>query len=140
MPNPASKATPLAETILSELLQRIYDGRLVPGSPVNELLIAEEFKVSRGPVREAVRRLQGIQLVTREPYLKARVVALTPEAARELFEMRMATVPRNEGTRPTTDVYELYWAHLIRDTTVARSTLPSQEPNCPQTLVGSTPR
>ena len=90
MPNPASKATPLAETILSELLQRIYDGRRVPGSPVNELLIAEEFKVSRGPVREAVRRLQGIQLVTREPYLKARVVALTPEAARELFEMRMA--------------------------------------------------
>ncbi|MCV2355611.1 hypothetical protein LNV09_15815 [Paucibacter sp. B2R-40] len=43
-----------------------------------------------------------------------------PDYVSTLFEMRMATVPRNEGTRPTTDVYELYWAHLIRDTTVAQ--------------------
>jgi hypothetical protein len=43
-----------------------------------------------------------------------------PDYVSSLFEMRMATVPRNEGTRPTTDVYELYWAHLIRDTTVVQ--------------------
>ncbi len=43
-----------------------------------------------------------------------------PDYVSPLFEMRMATVPRNEGTRPTTDVDELYWAHLIRDTTVAQ--------------------
>jgi DNA-binding GntR family transcriptional regulator len=41
-------------------------------------------------VREAIRRLQGIRLVTREPYLRARVVALEAETARELFEMRLA--------------------------------------------------
>ncbi|MFT3815559.1 MAG: hypothetical protein QM740_19680 [Acidovorax sp.] len=39
-----------------------------------------------------------------------------PDQLSSLFEMRMATVPRNDGSRPTTDVYELYWAHLIRDT------------------------
>lgn len=43
-----------------------------------------------------------------------------PDYVSSLFEMRMVTVPRNEGTRPTTDVYELYWAHLIRDTTAAQ--------------------
>ena len=43
-----------------------------------------------------------------------------PDYVASLFEMRMATVPRNDGTRPTTDVYELYWAHLIRDTTAAQ--------------------
>lgn len=43
-----------------------------------------------------------------------------PDQISSLFEMRMATVPRNEATRPTTDVYELYWAHLIRDTSVAQ--------------------
>ncbi len=43
-----------------------------------------------------------------------------PDHSSPLFEMRMATVPRNEATRPTTDVYELYWAHLIRDTTVSQ--------------------
>lgn len=43
-----------------------------------------------------------------------------PDHLSSLFEMRMASVPRFEGGRPTTDVYELYWAHLIRDTTVAQ--------------------
>jgi hypothetical protein len=32
----------------------------------------------------------------------------------------MATVPRSDAARPTTDVYELYWAHLIRDTTLTQ--------------------
>ncbi len=87
---PDAKSAPLAETVLRELMQRIYDGRLAQGALINEAAIAEEFGVSRGPVREAVRRLQGIQLVTREPYVKARVVTLTSDGARELFEMRMA--------------------------------------------------
>lgn len=84
------KSTPLAETVLSELLQRIYDGRLAQGVAINEAAIAEEFGVSRGPVREAVRRLQGLQLITREPYVKSRVVTLTQQGAQELFEMRLA--------------------------------------------------
>ena len=81
---------PLAEQIFRALLDRIYLGDLQPGSPVNEAALAAEFEVSRGPVREAVRRLQGIQLITREPYLKARVTSLDAATARELFEMRMA--------------------------------------------------
>lgn len=43
-----------------------------------------------------------------------------PDQVSSLFEMRIATVPRSDATRPTTDVYELYWAHLIRDTTLAQ--------------------
>ena len=50
----------------------------------------DEYGVSRGPVREAIRRLQGFQLVTREPYQRARVVQLTPDFVRQLFEVRMA--------------------------------------------------
>lgn len=90
LPETGDKSLPLAEAILAELLKRIYDGRLAQGAPISESAIAEEFDVSRGPVREAVRRLQGLQLVTREPYLRARVVTLTQEGARELFEMRVA--------------------------------------------------
>ena len=41
-------------------------------------------------MREAIRRLQGYKLVTREPYQRARVVELTPDFVRQLFEMRMA--------------------------------------------------
>ncbi|SAI14198.1 GntR family transcriptional regulator [Bordetella ansorpii] len=81
---------PLANQVFDHLLEAIYQGRLLPGSVINEVALAQEFGVSRGPVREAVRRLQGIQLITREPYLKARVVSLSAESALELFQMRMA--------------------------------------------------
>jgi len=80
---------PLSDVVYERLLERIHMGALPPGTVVNEVAIAREFGVSRGPVREAVRRLQGIQIVTREPYLKARVVELTAESALELFQMRM---------------------------------------------------
>ena len=66
---------------------------------------------------------------------------IKPDYVSSLFEMRMATVPRNEGTRPTTDVYELYRAHLIRDTTVAQvyawmfRLMISPDAKIPQTLV-----
>lgn len=81
---------PLAEAVFRSLLAQIYDGRLVAGSIVNEAGLADEYRVSRGPVREAIRRLQGLQLVTREPYQRARVVELTADFVRQLFEVRMA--------------------------------------------------
>jgi DNA-binding GntR family transcriptional regulator len=81
---------PLAEAVFHTLLTKIYDGRLQVGALLNEAALADEFRVSRGPVREAIRRLQGFQLVTREPYQRARVVTLTEESVRQLFEVRMA--------------------------------------------------
>lgn len=81
---------PLADLVFDRILDAIHQGRLPLGSVVNEAALAQEYGVSRGPVREAVRRLQGIQLVTREPYLKARVITLSADSALELFQMRMA--------------------------------------------------
>lgn len=81
---------PLADVIYQAILDSIYQGELPPGSVVNEALLAHKFGVSRGPVREAVRRLQGIQLVTREPYTKARIVQMDASTAQELFQLRMA--------------------------------------------------
>jgi DNA-binding GntR family transcriptional regulator len=80
----------LADSVFDKVLAAIYDGLLLPGSVVNEVELAQAFGVSRGPVREAVRRLQGVQLITREPYVKARVMSLSAESALELFQMRMA--------------------------------------------------
>jgi DNA-binding GntR family transcriptional regulator len=89
-PKGASAEGPLAEAIFRSLLAQIHDGRLAAGALLNEAALAEEYRVSRGPVREAIRRLQGFQLVTREPYQRARVVLLTPDFVRQLFEVRMA--------------------------------------------------
>jgi DNA-binding GntR family transcriptional regulator len=82
--------SPLSDTVFDRILASIYQGELPPGSVVNEVALAQEFGVSRGPVREAIRRLQGIQLITREPYAKARVISLSADSALELFQMRSA--------------------------------------------------
>lgn len=87
-PGPAEG--PLAETVFRSLLTEIYNGHLAAGTELKEATLAAEYGVSRGPVREAIRRLQGFQLVTREPYQRARVVQLTPDFVRQLFEVRMA--------------------------------------------------
>lgn len=84
------KAQPLGDGIFRRILNKIYDGDLCSGDVINESALAAEFGVSRGPVREAVRRLQGVQIVTREPYMKARVVDLNPAAMLDLFQMREA--------------------------------------------------
>lgn len=80
---------PLTDVVYQRMLNSIHTGALTPGSVINEVELAREFGVSRGPVREAVRRLQGIQIVTREPYMKARVVMMSAESALELFQIRM---------------------------------------------------
>jgi DNA-binding GntR family transcriptional regulator len=85
-------AGPFAEEVFSNLLAKIYNGHLAPGSVLNEVTLANEYGLSRGPVREAIRRLQGYRLVTREPYQRARVVRLTTNSMRQLFEVRCALV------------------------------------------------
>jgi CheY-like chemotaxis protein len=44
-----------------------------------------------------------------------------PDYVSKLFELRSMRLPPNVvAGRPRTDVYELYWAHLIRDTTLGQ--------------------
>jgi DNA-binding GntR family transcriptional regulator len=86
----SGKANPLGEQLFRQIVDTIYSGKLAPGSEVNEAVLAERFGVSRGPVREALRRLQGIGLVSREPYFRARVISLRVEEVVELFQMREA--------------------------------------------------
>jgi len=81
---------PITDDVFERILTLIYSGELAPGEAVNEAVLAQSFGVSRGPVREAVRRLQGIQLVSREPYTKARVVSFSSAEILELFQMRGA--------------------------------------------------
>ncbi|OZI66908.1 GntR family transcriptional regulator [Bordetella genomosp. 11] len=86
----AAGAMPRGETVFRQLLQEIYTGRFPQGAVVNELELAKRLNVSRGPVREAVQRLQGIGVITRTPFMKARVIKLSVNTMIELFEVRAA--------------------------------------------------
>jgi DNA-binding GntR family transcriptional regulator len=80
----------LGEKLFQQIADTIQSGEIALGDEVNEVSLAQRFGVSRGPVREALRRLQGVGLVSREPYMRARVVSLDPVEVVELFQMREA--------------------------------------------------
>ena len=52
----------LASRIYESLLQRILDGEFAPGARLEENVLAEQFGVSRTPVREALRELGARKL------------------------------------------------------------------------------
>lgn len=92
------------EQIAAQLGDRILDGRLPPGARIGEQELADEFQVSRGPVREAVRVLEREGLATILPRRGAIVTELSAAELREIFEIRAAlfdTVARTvAATRP----------------------------------------
>ena len=54
----------LSPGIAEELKRLIYSGEIAPGERLNEVALATQMGTSRGPVREAIRVLSGLGLVT----------------------------------------------------------------------------
>ncbi|CAN5737877.1 GntR family transcriptional regulator [soil metagenome] len=50
---------PLRDELQTALRERILDGRLAPCTPISEPALAQEFGVSRSPLREALFALEG---------------------------------------------------------------------------------
>lgn len=65
-------------------------GELPLGSKISEPALARRYGVSRGPLREALHRLQERKLITRSANQGARVVERTPQALYDLFVVREA--------------------------------------------------
>jgi DNA-binding GntR family transcriptional regulator len=78
----------MAERVKQELLRRIMSGELPPGARLVELRIAHDLNTSQGPVREALRELEAIELVTTEPYKGSRVREVTQQDIREAYMVR----------------------------------------------------
>lgn len=82
-----------AEVLAAKMRERIRDGRLAPGSTLNQVSLAEEFGVSRIPVREALRSLQGEGLVVLDAGKQARVVEHTRTDITDLYDLRLRLEP-----------------------------------------------
>jgi DNA-binding GntR family transcriptional regulator len=78
----------LPEQIAAQLSERIVSGAYTPGQRVMEQAVAEEFDVSRGPVREALRLLEKEGLVMILPRRGAQVTNPTIEEVNEIFDIR----------------------------------------------------
>jgi len=78
----------LATAVADKLREKILNGELREGQQLRQDAIAAELRVSRIPVREALRQLEAEGLVTIIPHRGAVVSALSLEEIEELFEIR----------------------------------------------------
>jgi DNA-binding GntR family transcriptional regulator len=70
------------------LLSDIENGGLPPGARLREAELAERFKLSRTPIREALKRLELQGLVAHEPHHGAVVASLDYGQVGELYLLR----------------------------------------------------
>ncbi len=82
------EAKTLANDTFNQIREDIVSGRLTTGSKLNESLLSKQYGVSRGPLREAIRRLEGCKLVEIKPNSGARVVSVDVNQAIEIYEIR----------------------------------------------------
>jgi DNA-binding GntR family transcriptional regulator len=76
--------------IVENLRDAILSGDIPPGTQVVEMNLAEQFGVSRGPLREAIRQLVEEGLLVTIPYTGTHVTELSVDDVREIYSMRIA--------------------------------------------------
>lgn len=81
-------AETLSENVFRRIQAAIVKGDIAPGSKISEPELARTYGISRGPLREAIHRLEGQRLLVRVPHVGARVVALNAAELIELYEIR----------------------------------------------------
>lgn len=83
-------AVKLRGSLAASVCQRIADeialGHFVPGSKLDEVMLAERFQVSRTPVREALKQLAIMGLVDCRPNRGSVVAAMSIEQLDQMFE------------------------------------------------------
>ena len=82
------KRQSLPETLAQSLQERILNGEFKEGDPLVQEMLAEQYDVSRMPVREALRQLEAAGLVAMHTHRGAIVTALPIVEIGELFELR----------------------------------------------------
>jgi DNA-binding GntR family transcriptional regulator len=87
---PSATRLSLADQVTSLTRDAIINGGLQPGKRLVESELAEYLKVSRGPVREALRRLEQEGLVRIKPASGTFVATLTEEDIKDIYGVRAA--------------------------------------------------
>jgi DNA-binding GntR family transcriptional regulator len=77
-----------ADDIALVIEEAIVSGELAPGTVLRQEQLSEQFEVSRTPIREALRKLAALGLVSFEPNRGVRVRTITREDLREAFLVR----------------------------------------------------
>jgi DNA-binding GntR family transcriptional regulator len=79
-----------ADLIYKQLRDRLTRGAIPVGMRIVEQQLADQFRTSRTPVREALRRLEGDGHLVRDPAGGMRPVVPSVRAMRDLYDVRLA--------------------------------------------------
>jgi DNA-binding GntR family transcriptional regulator len=82
------QAQSLVDVVAERIEAAIISGALEPGSRLSEQALATSLGVSRGPLREAIRRLEGRKLLQRTPNIGVHVAALSLKDLHEILQIR----------------------------------------------------
>jgi DNA-binding GntR family transcriptional regulator len=80
--------TTLANKVCECIVNDIITGTIAQGQKLNEPELARIHGISRGPLREAMSRLEAMRLITRTPNVGARVITLSYEELLEIYQIR----------------------------------------------------
>ena len=98
------------EQVYKAMIEELVSGRLHRNEKLQERELAEYFKISRTPLREAIRKLEHDGFLTSEPYRGVFVRDYTKKEVEKLFEFRIeleAMAARLAAFRATPEDIEL---------------------------------
>lgn len=78
----------IAEKTYQKLQRAIVEGEIPAGTKISEPLLAKQYGISRGPLREALSRLEVCNLIQRKPNVGARVIDLSRQHLVEIYQIR----------------------------------------------------
>lgn len=82
------KSKSLRQAVQETILNMIVHGEFQSGERLNEFELANRLKVSRGPVREALRALEGTGILFSTKNRGVFIREMTPEEAADLYSVR----------------------------------------------------
>ena len=89
-PEDASEAPTLAQRAFDSIKADIVSGQIAQGSKIVEIELAEKYGISRGPLREAIHRLERMKLIVRIPHAGSRVITLDSRMMQDIYRAREA--------------------------------------------------
>jgi phosphonate utilization transcriptional regulator len=97
------RSASLASAAQQEIERLILTGELAPGTKLTEAMLSERLGVSRGPLREAFRRLEEAGLLRQEKNRGVFVRDIALEEAAEIYDLR-AVMDELAGRRLATQM------------------------------------
>jgi len=78
----------LSRLVADSIEEMILGGTLLPGMRLNEVSLAQQFGISRGPLREALSTLEGSGLIAQAKNRSAHVRQIALSEAADIYEVR----------------------------------------------------